>query len=482
MAQRTPQVAGYARVSSKQQEDGDALANQQHALRQAGATLLFSDVVSGFNQKARARAAGFSALLDAIRSGQVSRLLVKDLTRAARRDVFVHELLTVCDQAGVEFLSLQTGRVSTGTAGEWLNVKMLLTFGEYFSRDLSDRIRRGQQSYIARGIPAFSSVTLPWHLQRDPSDRHKAIPAAGWADARHAVERYIAGEWSATQVAEFIYPRHGVLRTTSSVLSWLKCHGLRGHHGKQRGHVLISNCYPPLIDDQEAVALDRRIAQNKWGMGGKRTHSYSLSGICTCHHCGQRLVCCTTKNSTGKEYPYIRCNSPGCAAAKCRINHDRLQELLVFVRLAPELERIQDHREMAAAIQAPSAELLNARRRVQRLEAVLSEFDSPGVRQDLQQAKERLEALEPAAVRPTMSSGLARLRVGSDAWWAESSPAQRNTELLALVERAEVDLAVWKALPPPPPAGRPDDPSWHERHDAWQQGCAQRLIPVLQLR
>jgi hypothetical protein len=195
------------------------------------------------------------------------------------------------------------------------------------------------------------------------------------------------------------------------------------------------------------------------------------------------LVCSTTTNSAGSQYSYVRCNSPGCKAAKHRIPHDRLEETLVFIRLVELAERIEDHREAAATTAAPSAELLNQRRRVAKLQALADELGSPGVLADLQQALERLAKLEPVQSTRAPADRLSRLTVGSERWWERSSPAERNAELLETVRLAEVDLTAWRALPPPPEVPAIcGDPVLIESYGRWQRGCAVALVPVLELR
>ena len=87
-------IAGYIRVSSRQQRDeSDSPANQRARLEQAGATLIYEDLaVSGFRPERRRNADGYRSLVAAIESGQISRLLCTRLDRIARRDAIVLEL------------------------------------------------------------------------------------------------------------------------------------------------------------------------------------------------------------------------------------------------------------------------------------------------------------------------------------------------------------------------------------------------------
>lgn len=156
----------------------------------------------------------------------------------------------------------------------------------------------------------------------------------------------------------------------------------------------------------------------------------------------------------------------------------------MFHRLGPEIDRIADFREDRAVDVKPSVELLSCRRRVLKLRSVLAEFDAPGIRADLAEAEARLQQLETPSTPRHRATALERLRVGSSGWWEESTPEQRNSELLAVVAQADVDLVAWKTLPPPPtvPGGMSADPAVIERMGAWQQACAVALVPVLELR
>ena len=46
---------------------------------------------------------------------------------------------------------------SAKTAPQWLSVKQQAVFAEYFAREQSDKIRRGQESCRQRGVFGFSS-------------------------------------------------------------------------------------------------------------------------------------------------------------------------------------------------------------------------------------------------------------------------------------------------------------------------------------
>jgi DNA invertase Pin-like site-specific DNA recombinase len=330
MAQATRETAALIRVSTRQQaSDTDSPTNQRTTLAAAGATRFFEYVGSGFKGDGAPRRTSLQPVFDAITTGEIGRLLVTDISRAARSGRVVDELITHCDRHDVEFLAGGMAFSHEGSM-QWFSARQMADIAELQSRQQREKILRGQAAALARGLPVTGNTA--WHLQPDPEDRHKAVPAPGWADAREAVIRYIKGEWSATDVAAFLYARHGKMRTTTSVLAWFRSHSIRGHHGKHKGEVLLLGCYPALVNPEEAEQLDRRIELNRQRNGGKRRYHYALSGITTCHYCKQKLVCSTTTNKAGKQYSYIRCNSPTCTAAGHLMRHEVIEALL-----APQL-------------------------------------------------------------------------------------------------------------------------------------------------
>lgn len=139
MGAKKPVTAGIIRVSTAAQGAGSSPENQRTTLANAGATLFFEAVESGFKSKRRD---SLEPLFQAIRTGKIDRLLATDLSRAARQGDVIDELIDLCDSHGVEFLAGGMN-VSHGSAYQWFSAKQMALQAELYSRDLSDRIRRG---------------------------------------------------------------------------------------------------------------------------------------------------------------------------------------------------------------------------------------------------------------------------------------------------------------------------------------------------
>ena len=433
-------IGGIIRVSTKAQAGTDSPENQRETLARAGATVFYEEAVSGSAKggQKRRQSPSWQQLTADITGGRLTKLLVCDVSRIARRDALITELVELCDHHSVEFLASSGGTLTAKTAAQWLSVKQQGIFAEYFARELSDKIKRGQAAAINRGVFGFTSAHLPWHLQKDPADHTKiiAIPDR-WETAQAAIRAYISGEWSMAQLCKFVYERHGVLGQTSSAHKWLKSGWVLGHYAKRStGEVLIANLAPRLISEDEHHQLQLRMAANRKDRGKRAPHKIrALSAICRCAHCGRHLT-----HNTPKGYVYLRCAFNQCDAYAMNIPAAVVEhDLLALISHGAEIIDAAERRRQQCS--KPSRELLNLRLRVKALKAALDLCESPGVRADYQQALARQHELEAALApaEPTAPTLWEQVRVGSVNWWMEKSEAERQSRYLLLIDHAVVD-------------------------------------------
>lgn len=437
------EVGAIIRVSTKRQaEQSDSPANQRHLLASQGATRFYEYVGSGFSSEKRRSSAAWQNLMQDIRNGRLSRLLATDISRAARKDELLTELIQLCDQHGVEFLAAGL-QVTHGSAMSWYSAKQMSLMAELYSRDLSDKIKRGQAAAIARGVPAFTSKQLPWHLMREPGTKHGVIQhPERWDDARDVVLDYMEGRARLDALSARIYAKHGVIGCAATMHKWLRSHSLLGHYGKRDGPVLITNCFPALISSEEGELLQRRLQANRKRWGTTTNHKvYALTGLCHCAHCGHALAHSTVNKSNGTKYRYLRCAAKRECPGFRKLISAELVEMAVLHQLGEALEAMALKGATRGDLVTESAEVVNLRQRVRKLEALLSELESPGVRADLKQAMGRLQALEAAMSNPDQSrvdQAKAMLLRAENTFMARPD-GERNAYLLAVVDHCLID-------------------------------------------
>ena len=122
-------IYGYARVSTNgQARDGNSLEVQIHALEEAGAEKIFSDVFSG----AKNHRPELDKLLKIIQSGDT--LIITKLDRIARSVMHGIQIIEDLSQKGVIINVLNMGIIDSSPTGKLIR-NIMLSFAE-FERDI----------------------------------------------------------------------------------------------------------------------------------------------------------------------------------------------------------------------------------------------------------------------------------------------------------------------------------------------------------
>jgi DNA invertase Pin-like site-specific DNA recombinase len=450
-----PVVAGIVRVSTKAQGDGMSPDNQRQVLAAAGATRFFEAVESGFKDNRRQ---SLQPLFAAIEAGEISKLLATDLSRAARQELLLDELITTCDAHGVEFLAGGMA-MSHEDAYGWFSAKQLQLQAELYSRDLSQRVKRGQAAAVARGIPAFTRNHLPFHLQRIEGTKHGVEPnPETWPAARDAALAYLNGDRSMQDIADQLQDAVGCMGHTAVVLKWLTGWAIRGHYGTRdrwiknkkgtfdfvEGRLLIENCFPALLSTEEADLLDLRLKANARKRRRGATYTYPLSAITKCQHCGVGLTYSCVKKPDGSQYQYLRCKTrpKDCPAGGKRIRDWIVEESLLWHLEQQDLDALQVLDRGTGA--KPTKELLEAKRKLRKLEVLLEGDDDPDLRASYERTRAKVAALsgQPAGhATGGLQALVRRLSIGSAGWYSRLSDGQRNGAWLQSLDgQAPVDL------------------------------------------
>lgn len=309
-------TGGYVRVSSaRQRDESDSPANQRERLAAAGATEFYEDLaVSGWKLEKRRGAAGFRRLRADIEAGRLTRLLATRLDRIARRDAIVLELADLCERCGVEFVTLGSGRVETGSASGWLSVKVQLLMAEHYSRQLSENVRSALAAQRARGIPVRAASNLPFHLTREPGTRHGVIPSEHWPAARRMIDEFLLGDLSCRAAARRLAELGGPRMLGESIGEWFRAPAGRGHLATREGEILLRDVWPAILTPAEHLRIVEILEERRSGGAIRRSGRTrrALSGLCRCS-CpgGSAAMACVQSVRNGRRSDYLRCRHTG---------------------------------------------------------------------------------------------------------------------------------------------------------------------------
>jgi DNA invertase Pin-like site-specific DNA recombinase len=157
-------IVGYARVST----DGQTLDAQQSALRQAGATQVYSEKISGTVTDRKALGKALAAL------GPGDVLLVTRLDRLARSTRDLLNVLDAVAKAQAGFRSLADTWADTTTPHGKLMITILAGPAEFERSLILARTSEGRTRAKARGVKFGRKPTLTAHQQAEALARRAA--------------------------------------------------------------------------------------------------------------------------------------------------------------------------------------------------------------------------------------------------------------------------------------------------------------------
>lgn len=143
----TPKVYGYARVSTKSQEDNTSLENQIKTLKEKGCTKIFYEVCSG----ATMDRPEFKDLENVLKKGDTLIITKLDrFTRSTEKGIAKIEELA---EKGIKVDILNMGIVDLSNATGKMMFTILSAFAEYEKDCIVERMKEGKQ--IARQDPNY---------------------------------------------------------------------------------------------------------------------------------------------------------------------------------------------------------------------------------------------------------------------------------------------------------------------------------------
>jgi DNA invertase Pin-like site-specific DNA recombinase len=341
----------YARISSDREGDGLGVGRQlqdcERLAAQKGWEVVgryVDDDVSAYSGRRRPE---YARLLDDLREGTISGVLVYHLDRLHRQPKELEEFFEVCKAAGVHDLATVTGRINLADPDGQFQARILGAVARKESDDKSRRIRRKHEELAFRGRSSGGG-TRPYGYERGG----KRIDPAEASIVRECVRRFLAGESLRSITADL--NARGVATATGGrwapqtlrrMLGSGRISGQREH----RGEIVAVAEWPAIITPAETAQIRARLADP-----GRRTNKaarrYLLGGLLTCGQCGEKLV---ARPRAGGQRRYACAKGPGFSGCgRTYINADEVERFVadaVWRRLdSPELAAALERRRSAA--------------------------------------------------------------------------------------------------------------------------------------
>ena len=434
-ASGTRRAIGIVRVSQTNGREGDSFASpgeQADRIRSAcdrdGFALveLIEELdVSGGT--ALERRAGLRRAVEAVEAGDADIVVASYFDRLVRSLRVQDELVSRVEAAGGQVLALDTGRVTNGSAGQWLSGTMLGAVAEYARRTAAERSGEAQARAVARGVLPYPNV--PPGYERDADGILEADPATAPAVAA-AFELRAAGApiW---EVRAHL-AAHGIERSSHGVQSLLASRVVLGeiHFGK----LVNLTAHEAIVSSETWQAVQRLKAPR-----GRRPQSERLLarlGVLRCATCDSRMVT-GVQTQNGRSYGFYRCASVREDCSKrVTIGADMVEKLVT-----DEVRRVlSDAEGRASAGRSASVAAAELERAQADLEAAFRAFagfeDEAAARDRLAELRLARDAAQERVER--LGSPAATLTVNAEVDWPKLTLDERRALIRATLQRVVV--------------------------------------------
>lgn len=370
---------------------------------------------------------GLRAAVEAVEAGEADVIVAAYFDRLMRSLAVQAEVVQRGEAAGGAILTVDVGRVTNGSAGQWLSGTMLGAVAKYHRRATAERTVEAKQRAIERGVPPFPN--LPPGLRRRPDGRLEPHPG----EAPVVAEAFNLRMAGATVMGVRRYlAEHGIRRSFHGVQAML---ANRLYIGELR-----FGSYTPNLDACEAI-VDRDTfnrVQRVRVSRGRRPKSDRLlarAGVLRCGTCGASMVVGTSKQS-GKLYGFYRCPPTNDCERRVTVSAGIAEEAVVeAVQVA--LAGVEGTASIGDDAEAATVALERAQGA---LDAAIRAFsdvaDEPAARERLAELREARDAARDHLDRLSAAEGPAVTVTAGD--WDKLTLAERRALIVAVVERATV--------------------------------------------
>lgn len=405
-------------VSIEQQQKECELYAQRNGMRIVD--MYIDRAISGKQIAKRDR---FQDMINDAPLGRFEAILVYQLDRFARNRRESQITKHFLRQHGIRVISA-TEYIASGPSGILVE-SMLEGYAEFYSADLSQKIRRGMDWNASQGLTIGGSRMLGYASN---GEKKIVIDPLTAPIVRTIFEMYAQG-YSCTEIMQHLNDAghktsQGKPFNKNSIRRILENRKYLGYY-IYKGEV-INRSNPQIISDELFEEVQRMLKINGQVPGKFRAKTdFLLSSKLFCGLCGRMMVGTTgTSGTKGKKYHYYECNGNRGKGRDCplkRIRKETLEDIVVIntsqhiltdgmiVEIARNVAELCE-KEYAddSKIRALEEKIKETQRIVKNLYAALEMAPSTGLAERLKEREEELESLQASLVvaktdRPMLS-------------------------------------------------------------------------------
>jgi len=352
----TIKSAGYIRVSSKEQVEGESLNTQTQAIRKFAEsqgyqlTEIYSDAgITGSSIKKRV---AFQKLLRDAEAGKFQVLIIYRLSRFSRNALDLLNSVKKLKDFNVSLKSISEGIDFSSKYGEAI-LGMLGVIAQLEKDILTEQMFENKVVRAKRGVP--TSGSYPYGRIYDKKTETWSLDEAKAGIIKTVAERYINGEslQELAKISNMSYSNlYFILKNTAGD-KWTV----------NFNNDVITYNIPALLSDETINKVRDRIDFNRTSNRSDVWGEYLLSGFVRCESCGYSLTGQTYKpNATrSKDYKYYKHRHEQFTKSNCKAFKTIPADVIEFAVMRTIFENIHDvpSFEKAIAESLPDKSMIN---------------------------------------------------------------------------------------------------------------------------
>ena len=339
--------AGYVRVSTREQDEGNALEQQTARVEKAGAIVIFSDVESGRSDKRKE----FNQMIAQCKQGKITEVICTRIDRLGRSVVGIHKAIAIFEEYHVK-LTVLDAPVDPSSPFGWFSVNQMAGLAEFESRLLANRIKNGMSFFReqkkASPRPPFGYCRVDEKYAPDLSEMNGI---SKWAIAHKTIEYFIGDGSTLRSTAQYLLQTYHLKWTAAGLRYWLlnpvlrgcTAYNIKGNLNKPENWDIHEDTHPPLMTEDIYKRIVRKLDENKskysYGRDKKETEIFPLAGQIICADCCYKCFC-KKRNSTYR----VRCKKHENMGNDFCSN--KISTYLPDIILAVDQALVERHREI----------------------------------------------------------------------------------------------------------------------------------------
>ena len=440
---------GYARVSTREQSETDALEQQTARIKKAGAVQIFCDIESGKSD----RRSQFNKMLELCKCGEITEIVVTRIDRLSRSVISIHKAMTLLEDLGVKLTILDAPIDDISSPFGWFSMAQMGQLAEFESRLLSSRIRHGldyfREQKKAAPRPPFGYARINEKYAPDLAINEKS-GMSNWDVALDLVNHFLAPDTTTRGAINYSLDRFEKKWTQAGFRYYLLNPTLRGHtvynvrnnQNNPERWVIHEDTHTPLISPETFKKIEQRFEENRhkyaFGNNKKDVKPLPLQGQLICGCCGYKLFI----KKSGKYLTYrVRCKKRDTLGEKFCSNKIAIHLSKVVETVDQELIQRSDEiaklaKKAAAKNKEPSPEIAKLNSQLQALKNLpKSEILDAAIKQTQQEIKRIEQGEEVSEIISQHRRELVTKTLANADYWDSLPESEKITIYQKLVDQ-----------------------------------------------